>query len=168
LDLIKKDFYKLYIYIRKHLENVIENRKVLNISELKDFDNEDIQTVLLLIAIQTVLLLIAIDTQNFEDLKRLINDSKNIQYIDYEFYRRNLLSLRRLNFIIDNEIKNFRVSSKLIKALMKLNAIHYLDVIFRKIKIYDNNFIIYFCNLSKNKIPMSISALDKYISNENI
>jgi len=89
---IKKDFYKLFLYIRdKNLKDIINNREIFNTTEFEDFNNEDIQIVLYVTAI---------DNRDFTALNNLINYDIDKKNIDYEIYIRGLLIDKRLEFII--------------------------------------------------------------------
>jgi len=60
MDFIKKDFYKLFLYIRNNnLEDIIKNREIFKIPELEEFSGEDIQIALYITSI---------DNQNFTAL----------------------------------------------------------------------------------------------------
>jgi len=158
MDFIKKDFYKLFLYIRNNnLEDIIKNREILKTPELEDFSNEDIQIALYVTAI---------DNQNFAVLNNLINNDINKKNIDYEIFIRDILTTKRLQFIIRNESKGFRISSNLIKFFIKNCLSNYLDIIFENFKFYDNEFIISFCILSKNKIPKPNLFLNNQILKE--
>ena len=58
-------------------------------------------------------------------------------------YNNNLLTVERLQVIMKDCIKYLKISSKLIKRLIKNNNAYLLDVIFERLKFYDNEFILH-------------------------
>jgi len=69
-------------------------------------------------------------------------------------------------FIMKNFTKYFNITSNTIKNLIKYKNTTLLDNIFRKLKFYDNDFILQLLLQYKNKIAISSSDLNQLISNE--
>ena len=65
-----------------------------------------------------------------------------------------------------NFTKYFNITSNTIKNLIKYKNTTLLDNIFRKLKFYDNDFILQLLLQYKNKIAISSSDLNQLISNE--
>jgi len=120
-----------------------------------------------------------IDSKDYEKVEELIkNNNENIKCdIIYEMYIRSILSIDRFQFIMKYFSKFINISSLLIKKLFNdynknyynyRNDIsnRYLDVIFEHIKIYNNEFIKQLLFHYRNKVDISISDFNQYISDE--
>jgi len=90
------------------------------------------------------------------------NNIKNKKDVIFELYNKNLLTIERLQ----NKMKNYEITSKLIKILIKDKKVNLLDVIFSNLSFYDNDFILQLLFFYKNKISISTSDLIQQISNE--
>jgi len=102
-----------------------------------------------------------VDSNNIIKLKQL-SKNDNVDII-FKLYEKGLLTRERLKHII----KYIKVSSNLIKQLMKDNEINLLDIIFSTLKFYDNDFIIRELLLYyKNQEAMSTSDIEQKISIE--
>ncbi|KAL6598127.1 hypothetical protein U3516DRAFT_481169, partial [Neocallimastix sp. 'constans'] len=83
-----------------------------------------------------------------------------------EIHTRKQLTSERLKFILKNDYDDLKVSSILIKQLIKDNNVQLLDVIFNNLKYYDNSFILNLLTHYKDKRPLSESVLKNLMSNE--
>jgi len=110
----------------------------------------------------------AIDNKNREEIKNLIINGNNTNKKDvvYELYENNLLTAERLQFIIENCNNDLKISTPLIKRLIKDNSIEILQIIFKSIKFFDHDFILNLLFYYKNRKPLSSDALNQFISNE--
>jgi len=104
---------------------------------------------------------------NYYEISSLVkNFSNNADYkidIVYDLYRNRLLSLDRLQFIIDNLNSKLSISSRLIKTLLKNDETTLLDVIFERFIFYDNEFIQNCLLHYESKKEMSTSVLNQQI-----
>jgi len=57
-------------------------------------------------------------------------------------YKNNQLNYKRFKFIINNCTNYLNISSNLIKALLKNNNKELLELLFKKFKFFDNDFIL--------------------------
>ena len=57
-------------------------------------------------------------------------------------YKNNQLNYKRFKFIIKNCTNYLNISSNLIKALLKNNNKELLELLFKKFKFFDNDFIL--------------------------
>jgi len=143
------------------MEKIIKKEKLKNLN--KKISNNGLCESSIMNAIAN-----AIDAKNIDNIKILsnsinINDKNDIIF---ELYNNELLTSKRLNFIVNNCTKYFNVSSNLIKKLMKEKETILLDIIFNHLKFFDNEIILQFLFYYKNKKAISISALNQQISNE--
>ena len=83
-----------------------------------------------------------------------------------EIYENGLLTSNRLNFIIKNCSDFLWISSSLLKKLIKNNEIQLLSIIFDNFKFYDNEFIIMLLYQYKNKISISVTDINRMMSND--
>jgi len=155
---IEKKYDKLFKYINDNgLNFIIKNEEILSINKLKAFSEKDIYIGLYVSAI---------DSKDINALNNLIDIFHKEKDIIYGIYERKLLTSERLQFIVENEIDNFRISSKLIRTLLRDNNVDLLDIIFGKFKFFDNESIIEFCILHKNGIAISDLVLNEKILNK--
>eukprot|EP00833_Pecoramyces_ruminatium_P007802 jgi/Orpsp1_1/1181834/evm.model.c7180000078802.1 len=111
----------------------------------------------------------AIDKGKIDKIKDLLNKNKNIkQDIVLEIYNKNLLTYKRLNFIIKNCSNDLNISYSLIKSIIKDDNIVLLDLLFDNFKFYDNKFILDILLIYKYKTPISCSDLKEKISKYKI
>jgi len=104
---------------------------------------------------------------NYYEISSLVkNYSNNAGYkidIVYDLYINKLLSLDRLQFILDNLNPKLSLSSRLIKTLIKNDETCLLDVIFEKCIFFDNEFIQNCLLHYKSRKEMSSALLKKQI-----
>ena len=81
-------------------------------------------------------------------------------------YKNKLLTIERLQFIMKECIKYLKVSSKLIKRLMKDKNVYLLDIIFKNLKFYDLDLVLMLLFIYNNKTAISTLDLNQLISNE--
>ena len=107
----------------------------------------------------------AIDNKDINEMKNL---SKNINKNDiiFELNNKNFLTSERLQFIMDNCASFLSISSNLIKQLIKDKNVTLLDIIFKRFRFYDHDFILKLLFRYKNKAAISTSDLNRLISNE--
>ncbi|KAL6608707.1 ankyrin repeat-containing domain protein [Neocallimastix sp. 'constans'] len=119
----------------------------------------------------------AIDSYNLNEIKFLLNNNNtnfnsnddsdsNIHNKDivFEIYKKGLLTPERLQFIVKNDYRYFKVSSALIKQLIKDNSLDLFDIIISNFRYYDNEFILKLLLLNyKNRMPLSTSELRKSV-----
>jgi len=150
----------------KYLNAIIDNNgneETLNLINFEKFNKFEVIFQLTLLAI---------DNENKVLLNYLLN--KHIeQYYPSEdivqyIYKKDELNKKRINFIIKNENKSFRLSSSLIKELINQENETMLDEIFSNLMFFDNQFIIECCIYNKNKVPLSVSDLDSKIDKYKI
>jgi ankyrin repeat protein len=142
----------------KNLMDVINNLEELvkDMSDIGELNEDDLQICLYVYAIDR------------QDLKAIdyLNGKNVVKQIDIllELYLHELLTLERLNFVIQHG-KYFNISSNLIKHLIKNGKMDFLDKIFGNLKFFDNDFIkLILCYLYKNKRPITDSLLRNIIS----
>ena len=99
-------------------------------------------------------------------LEKLNNTHIKINKIDiiFEMYNNKLLTLERLEFIVENCTNYLNISSRLVKRLMKNNEVTFLDVIFSNLRFFDDEFIIQLLLCYFNEVP--IPTLLQLISNK--
>jgi len=108
----------------------------------------------------------AIDIKNIKILKSLINtNDNNLNKIDIvlEIFNQNLLTRKRLNFIIENCTECLYISSSLIKKLIKEDNTRLLDIIFSHIRFFDNEFILNLLIHYKNQMPIKSAEFNRKI-----
>ncbi|KAL6636217.1 ankyrin repeat-containing domain protein [Neocallimastix sp. 'constans'] len=108
----------------------------------------------------------AIDNGNVDEIK-LIQNNESVNDIVYEIYKKGLLTTERLQFIVKND-NIFKVTSSLLKQLLKDNKLRLLDIIFNNFKFFDTDCIIKLILIYKNNIPKSTVELNKLINNYSI
>jgi len=89
----------------------------------------------------------AIDSKNKNNIESLFrsnseNNKDDKNEIIIELYNNNLLTVDRLQFIMNYCTQCLNISSNLIKRLVKKRRVTLLDIIFNSLKIYDNAFIL--------------------------
>ena len=112
----------------------------------------------------------AIDRKNNAIKNFIERANMNIQNksdVLFELYKENLLNPDLLNYIILQSNYNLEISSLLIKTLIKDNKNDLLDVIFKRIKIFDFEIIMELLLHYKNREPMSIEYLRHRISRDD-
>jgi len=84
-----------------------------------------------------------IDNKNIHEIENFSkNINKNDNDIIYELYNKNILTVVRLQFTMEYCTYYLNISSNLIKRLMKDENVSLLDIIFSKLKFYNNEFIV--------------------------
>jgi len=108
----------------------------------------------------------AIDDNNIEKVNNLIHDFKyyNRKDIMVKFYKKELLTPKRLKFIIKNFNDCLYIPSFLIRKLIK--DYETSGIIFENFKIYDDDFVKWLLFQYKNKKWISPTDLNKLISNK--
>jgi len=116
------------------------------------------------------LFLTAIDNKNKEKVKTIYNknNKNNIEKdIIYVIYNENKLNSERFQFVIENCTDFLKISSSLIKKLIKDNNEELLEILFKNyIRFYDNQFILNLLIYYKNKTPISNFELYSVINND--
>jgi len=109
----------------------------------------------------------AIDNKNIDEIKILINNNIDIyKDIVFEIYNNELLTAKRLQFIVESDCKYLKITSILIKQLLEEDNFELLDIIFNNnIKLFDDEFILELLLFRKNNMPLSISELKQRIDN---
>jgi len=115
-----------------------------------------------------------IDVLDRKDMDEIIKLSKNINNncidddndIIFELYKNNLLTSKRLKFIMEDCNNYLKISSNLIKRLIKDCRIPLLDIIFNILNFFDSNFILQLLIHYQQRKALSISDLNQQISNE--
>jgi len=111
----------------------------------------------------------AIDNKNVHEIEHLFtenNEERRNNDIVLELYDKKFLTSERLQFIAENCSKYLKISSSLIKKLLKEDNITLLDIVFSHIKIYGNELIKTFLICYNNKNAISHSKLMELISKE--
>ena len=110
----------------------------------------------------------AIDTKNINNIEKLSKEiNKNSKNdVIFELYNNKLLTSERLQFLMNEFLKYFNISSNLIKTLIKDENVSLLDIIFSHLKFYNNEFILQLLLYYKNNATISIPNLIQQISNE--
>jgi len=106
----------------------------------------------------------AIDNKYIE--KFIKNNIFNYDVV-FEIYNNGLLTTERLQFIIKNN-NYIKISTNLIKKLLKDKEINLLDIIFNNFKIFDNEFILKLIFYHKNNTSLSTIELKHLIENYEI
>jgi len=120
-----------------------------------------------------------IDNLNIDTIKSLISNFNSNSYnktqkdIVLEIFNKDMLTNKRLKFIIENLNEYLYISSSLIRSLIKLEnkncfeeRNNFLHIIFDKFRIYDDEFIKFLLYQYKNKISQSLTEFNKQISNK--
>ena len=106
-----------------------------------------------------------IDKKKVDEIKKLHSEGNNKEDIVYELYDKQLLTPKRLNFIIKNWSNYLSISSSLIKRIIKEDNFKLFEIIFENFKFFDSDFILsILLNYYKNKISISTSELNQQIS----
>jgi len=115
----------------------------------------------------------AINNKDKNEIKNIYNENKrdtDENDIVFELYNKKEFILyceEKLKFIVDNCRSYLKISSRLIKELIKTNNKVLLDIILKcGIKFFDKEIIIKLHNYFKNKIPISDSGLNKLFDND--
>ena len=111
----------------------------------------------------------AIDNESIKQVKSLYkeNSKNNIKKdIVFKLYNYNQLNYKRFKFIIKKCTDYLHISSCLIKALLKNNNKELLELLFKKFKFFDNDFIINLLIWYKNQIQISDADLYPTINSE--
>ena len=112
----------------------------------------------------------ALDEKNIVEIEKFINNiyknkKNNKKDFCFELYNNNLLTMKRLQFLINYSNKYYNISSNFIKILIKDKNVSLLNIIFNHLKFYDNSFILQLLFYYKNKITISQTDLIQLISN---
>jgi len=104
-----------------------------------------------------------IDSKNIDEMKKLIKtfNKNNKNNIIFKMYNNKLLSVERLQFIMENCAKYLSISSKLVKRLIKEEKETLHDIIFSHFKFFSNEFILQFFLFYNNKTAISTSNLNQ-------
>jgi len=119
----------------------------------------------------------AIDTRSIDKIKLLQNNNntsnnsnsnsdsnKYNKDVVFEIYKMGLLTPERLQFIVKNDYRYFKVSSALIKQLLEDNNLKLFDIIISNFRYFDNEFVLKLLLLNyKNRLPLSTSELKKSV-----
>ncbi|KAL6628014.1 ankyrin repeat-containing domain protein [Neocallimastix sp. 'constans'] len=111
----------------------------------------------------------AIDDKNIDEIKFLQNNNSiKSKDIVFELYNKDLLTSERLHNIVEIDYKYLKVTSYLIKQLLKDDNLKLLDIIFNNFKFFNNEFIVNMILKWKNNIPESTIELTKLIKNYSL
>eukprot|EP00833_Pecoramyces_ruminatium_P016083 jgi/Orpsp1_1/1190115/evm.model.d7180000076654.2 len=159
-DNMFEEYEKILSFIKNEgLLKCIRNKKILN--KANDFEKLNEQDI------NICLYIAAIDLQNLEAIKILENEKTDKEDIISEIFNRGFLNPDRIQFITKIDTGSLRVSSTLIKNLIKNKKGFILDVIFETFKFYTNDLIKNLLFYYKNKKPLSSFELNQQISKED-
>jgi len=96
----------------------------------------------------------AIDCNRVDVIKKLATNVIKGD-IMLKIYKNNLLTVRRLIFILKKYMNYLYISTSLIKRLIKNNDVELLKIIFNSINFFDNDFIKIMLFYYKNKTPIA-------------
>jgi len=103
-----------------------------------------------------------------ENKKLIFSNINNMNKRDIilEAYNKNRLKIYNSEVIIELNINDLYISSSLIRKLINDNKFEVLDIIFKNLKFYDNEFIKWLIYQYKNKISISPKELNQKFSNK--
>ncbi|OUM70310.1 hypothetical protein PIROE2DRAFT_1440 [Piromyces sp. E2] len=110
----------------------------------------------------------AIDTQDlcFLNQLRYCDGRRNHRDILLEITKINYITPENLEFILEKKHNSIKVSSALIRCLMRRNKVELLNTLFKYSKFFDNTTILEFCYLYKYKRPVASLELHKKVYDE--
>lgn len=114
--------------------------------------------------IKSVLYVTAIDYRDTKGIEFLIKDDIN-EDIVLKIYQRNILTPRRLRFILENGDDYFKITENFILNLLIDRDIDLLVTIFKKCYFLKNKVIKNLLNFYNNRTPLSNEELNNHISN---
>jgi len=147
---ILEDFYEVFI-----------NNKILKNANLEKLEEEKIITFLYISVIDNI-------DNNKSYLLNYIEKAAVKEDIIYNIYKKRWLTPERLEFIVKSENKRFKLSSNLMRSLITKEDTKLLNILFANLKFYDNEIIIEFCFMYKNKTPVSNLELNSKIEKYKI
>ena len=109
----------------------------------------------------------AIEYESVDAIKKLTTNVIR-EDIVLKIYKNNLLTVKRLKFILEKCMNYLYISISLLKRLMKNNDIELLKIIFNSINFFDTDFIKTLLFYYKNKTPIAKADFIQQIKNYRI
>jgi len=109
----------------------------------------------------------AIECESVDAIKKLTTNAIKRDIV-LEIYKNNLLTFKRLKFILEKCINYLFISNSLIKRLMSCNDIELLRIIFNSINFFDTDFIKIMLFYYKNKTPIAKADFIQQIKNYKV